>query len=224
MSDGVKTGLIKPEDKSEVAVLVKNLGFNTPDSLVIDYLNKHGKDMSEKVIYEKEKEGPFKGLFNVNRKYLVDFSKGTNAGSYHMLDGAKTLISYPGQQKTCGRCHQVSRKCPGGGFAQTCETKNGPRVSLIDHMKAHWNVIGFSPSQFQLNLDEADENISETNDAVIKTNNSFTPPPKQTTTPTDEQTESQDTKITGVVIKNLPENIPEIDAVKFLKSQGLENK
>ena len=26
------------------------------------------------------------------------------------------------------------------------------------------------------------------------------------------------------MIKNLPENIPEIDAVKFLKSQGLENK
>ena len=40
VSEGEKTGLIKPADRSEVTVLVKNLGFNTPDSLVIDYLNK----------------------------------------------------------------------------------------------------------------------------------------------------------------------------------------
>ena len=91
-------------------------------------------------------------------------------------------------------------------------------------MKAHWNVIDFNPSQFQLNLDDADENISDTNDVVIKTNNSFTPPPKQTIAPSDEKTDSQETRITGVVITNLPENIPEIEAVNFLKTHGLENK
>ena len=223
VADGVKTGLIKPADKSEVTVLVKNLGFNTPDSLVLDYLSKHGKVMSEKVIYDKEKEGPFKGLFNGNRKYLVDFSKGINAGSYHLLDGAKILISYSGQQKTCGRCHQVSNKCPGGGFAQTCEAKNGKRVTLIDHMKAHWAAIGFKPSEFQLKLNEEDENINDTADAVIKTNNTFTPPPKETMEAEASATGATQT-IAGVVIKSLPESLPEKDIIQFLKSKGLENK
>ena len=64
MATGVKTGQIKPANKSEVTVL----DFDTPDSLVIDYLNRHDRVMNDKVIYEKDKDGPFKGLFNGNRK------------------------------------------------------------------------------------------------------------------------------------------------------------
>ena len=217
VTTGVKTGLIKPANMSEVTMLVKNLDFNTPDSLVIDYLNKHGRVMNDKVIYEKDRDGPFKGLFNGNRKYLVDFTKGTNAGSYHILDGAKVMMSYPGQKKTCGRCHQIPGKCPGNGFAQTCEAKNGQRVPLIDHMKAHWDAIGFSPSLFQLNLDDDDENTSDTADAIIKSNETFTPSAKHT----NEATIST-VKAIGVVIKNLPENFPKSDAMQFLASYGLE--
>ena len=94
VTDGVKTALIKPMDKNEVSVLVKGLNFNTPDTLVKEYLNKHGKVISEKVIYEVESDGDFKGLKNGNRKYLVDFSNGRNTGSFHIIDGANVQIFY----------------------------------------------------------------------------------------------------------------------------------
>ena len=95
----------------------------------------------------------------------------------------------------------------------------------MDHMKAHWDEIGFKPSEFQLKLDETNENLTDTADAIIKTNNSFTPPPKQTSNLTTEGDSNNANKlVTGVVIKNLPENIPEVDAIHFLKSHGLEDK
>jgi hypothetical protein len=126
-------------DKAEVAVLIKGLNLNTPDTLVKEYLNKHGKIVNEKVIYEVGTEGPFKGIKNGNQKYLVDFTKGSNAGSYHILDGANIQIMYPGQLKTCARCHQTSRLCPVGGIARECDNQNGKKVKLIDHMRArHW--------------------------------------------------------------------------------------
>ena len=70
---------------------------------------------SQKVIYEIDKEGPFTGLYNGDRRYLVDFSTGRNMGSYHLIDGVKIRVSYSGQRRTCGRCHKTSDECPGKG-------------------------------------------------------------------------------------------------------------
>ena len=55
-------------DKKEVIVTIQGLNLNTPDSLVIEYLAKHGKVVHNKVIYETIKEGPLKGIKNGNRK------------------------------------------------------------------------------------------------------------------------------------------------------------
>ena len=63
--------MIRQMDRTEVTVTVKGLNFNTPDTVVIEYLNKHGKVVTDKVIYEVAADGPFKGLKNGNRKYKV---------------------------------------------------------------------------------------------------------------------------------------------------------
>lgn len=44
VANGVKTGMIRPMGRREVSVLIKGLNFNTPDSLVREYLGKHGND------------------------------------------------------------------------------------------------------------------------------------------------------------------------------------
>ena len=104
LNDTVKTTLIKPMERKEVTLTIRGLNLNTPDSFVIDYINKHGSVVNDKVIYEIEKDGPLRGLKNGNRRYLVDFTGGRNMGTYHLLDGAKITVMYPGQKKTCGRC------------------------------------------------------------------------------------------------------------------------
>ena len=68
VSDGIRTGVIRPMDKKDVVVHVSGLNINTPDSLVIEYLNKHGRVTKNEVIYERAKEGPWfdnvKVIFN----------------------------------------------------------------------------------------------------------------------------------------------------------------
>ena len=69
------TSSIRPAGRREVTVNVTGLDFNTPDSLIIDYIRKFGGIMaSNNVIYDKYLDGPFKGKYNGNRKYLVDFN------------------------------------------------------------------------------------------------------------------------------------------------------
>ena len=58
VSSGIRTGLIKPMDRTEVTVLIKGLNLNTPDSLILNYLYLHGKVVSGKVIYDVERSGP----------------------------------------------------------------------------------------------------------------------------------------------------------------------
>ena len=87
---GVMTGLIRPAGKKDVTVTVDGLDFNTPDSFIIDYLNKFGVVLSNAVMYTKYDAGPFKGKFNGERKYQVDFSKSNRQmGTYHIIDGSK---------------------------------------------------------------------------------------------------------------------------------------
>ena len=148
VSEGIKTSFIRPAGRKDVTVSIKGIKFNTPDGLIIEYLNKHGEVVSNEVIYEKFKDGPFKGKMNGIRKYQVDFSKGNrlNLVSFHLINRAKVSIRYPGQKRTCGRCHKTSQFCEGNGVAQTCEENRGERVSLVDEMKKHWDNINFQPT------------------------------------------------------------------------------
>ena len=90
-------------------------------------------------------------------------------GSFHLLDGAKIRVNYSGQRKTCGRCHRTSSDCPGNGIAKVCDSKNGLRVALFDHMRAHWSAIGFSPINFVLdpNIADADDFVSNLVDVPL---------------------------------------------------------
>ena len=94
--------------------------------------------MKYEVIYVKNKTGPFAGLKNGDRKYIVDFTGGRNMDSFHIIDGVRVTVSYPGQRRTCGRCHQTSTECPGGGIARSCEVNGGEKVDLRVHMENLW--------------------------------------------------------------------------------------
>ena len=51
---GVKTNFIRPAGRRDVEVTVTGLGFNTPDSLVQEYISKFGGElMTKDVIYER---------------------------------------------------------------------------------------------------------------------------------------------------------------------------
>ena len=103
ISRGVSTGRIRPAGKRDVFVSITGLNFNTPDSLVQNYIEKFGgKLVTDRVIYGKFKEGPFTGKFNGERRYQVDFSDShTNMGSYHILDGHRVRVNFKGNITTC---------------------------------------------------------------------------------------------------------------------------
>ena len=207
VTTGVKTVLIKPMDNKEVVVRVKGININTPDTLLFSYLSHFGKLVSQKVIYDTDKEGPLKGLKNGDRKYKMDFSNGINMGTFHLIDGASIMISYSGQRKTCGRCHRDARTCIGGGWARSCESQGGTRTELRDHMKQLWEQIGFSPDKFE--VDSTNEDTAEI-DAKA-----FTPPVRQ---PVSETTKAN---FSGVNIRNLPKDMSLSDLQTLLEDAGL---
>ena len=155
ISKGIVTGQIRPASRRDVTLTVSGLDFNTPDTLIFEYIQKFGASIvNNNVTYVKYIEGPFKGKFNGERRYQVNFSNCTRQmGTYHYLDGAKVKIFYKGNHRTCGRCHRSSYKCPGKGIAKDCHTAGGPKVYLNDHMKQLWTEIGFNPSNFELPSD-----------------------------------------------------------------------
>ena len=213
VAPGIRTGFIRPMDRRQVVVTVKGLNFNTPDSLVVEYLNKHGKVTNQKVIYDVDREGPFKGIRNGDRKYQCDFTQGINLGSYHIIDGHKVFIFYVGQKKTCGRCFKTSGECLGGGIARQCDEKKGQKVKLVDHMAEHWREIGFQPSDFKLEVEDSESN----EDVPIHTNLSFTP-----VTTRVEPSKEDINLYTGVVVKNIPEALPEKDIRELFVNAGVD--
>ena len=201
-------------DKKEVTVSIRGLNFNTPDSLVMAYLKKHGDVVSDKVIYDVAKEGPFKGLKNGDRKYLVDFSKGRNLGSYHIIDGSRIEIRYQGQRRTCGRCQRTALECPGNAVARVCQEKNGPKITLRNHMIDYCKLIGFEHPEFKLPEDINDER----NDMNIKESATFTPPYKSRK-PSSGTAES----FTALLVKNLPSAIPDKDIIEEFSKESLSD-
>ena len=66
-------------------------------------------------------------------------------------------VSYPGQRRTCGRCHQTSTECPGDELARVCEVNGGEKVDLRNHMENLWKKIGYKPH----NTEERENEESE---------------------------------------------------------------
>ena len=203
LTNGVKTGTIRPMDKKEVEVTI---------TLVMEYLGLFGKIVKNVAVYVKIKEGPFEGLKNGDRKYMMDFTGGRNLGTYHLVDGANVHISYAGQRRTCGRCHKVPSACPGGGIARTCDERGGQKIGLREHMDSLWVEIGFKPADFT--LENEDE---ESPEVEIRENQGFTPPFKNRPALSDNDKKN----LTGISVRNLPCDIAEEQCRTFLESHGL---
>ena len=163
VSNGVMTGMIRPAGKKDVTVSIVGLDFNTPDSFVMDYVNKFGIVINNTVIYSKNESGPLKGKYTGERRYQVDFSKSNRQmGTYHLIDGCKVRVCYMGNKKTCGRCHKMASECPGEAVAKNCALGGGARVLLTERMKQLWAEIGFVPTNFELEAtDKTEDDIEQ---------------------------------------------------------------
>ena len=213
VTEGVMTGSIRPAGRKDVTVTVCGLDFNTPDTFVFQYLSKFGRVANQKVIYSKYTEGPFRGKYNGDRKYNVDFSGDSSQpmGTYHIIDGTKTRIFYRGNIKTCGRCHRFAYNCPGEGIARVCEENNGDRIKLSDWMKELWKKVDFTPDTFEL-VDEDDKNGS-----LIADIERFPRLEQKKSKP------SEQTRYCGFTLKNLPSDLSDSDIADFLINSGIND-
>ena len=211
---GIWTKNIRPAGRKDVILTVSGLDFNTPDTLVIGYIEKFGgKLVTKDVIYDKHGEGPLKGIFNGDRKYNVEFSDTARAmGTYHYLDGARIRVYYRGNTKTCGRCHEGAGTCLGGGIARDCHEGGGKKVNLVEHMRLLWQEIGFSPTTFELPVEKEAGNNTENHegDVGISEEKGFQ---RQLDRP--QLGENDIKKITGIQVRNFPPDISEPDIVSF---------
>ena len=219
VSRGVVTRSIRPAGRQDVTVTVSGLHFNTPDSLIQDYITRFGGVLlSKDVIYSRYEEGPFKGKVNGDRKYQVDFSEAkTSMGTFHYLDGERVRVYYRGNMRTCARCHMGGEQCPGGGIAKECQENGGPRKDLFEHMKELWTKIDFSPTTFTLPEHEHDEPEEVSNyggDQKILSTKDF---PRKTVQPA--LTTPERKKFTKAKITNLPLEISPSDTLEFLKKK-----
>ena len=208
VAKGIVTGNIRPAGRRDVTVTVSGLDFNTPDTLVCEYIRKFGGIiLNTSIIYCKFTEGPFKGKFNGERKYQVDFTNSSKAmGTYHFLDGARVRIFYRGNIKTCGRCHKTARNCSGGGIARDCEDQGGVRIHLSDHMKQLWAEIRFTPTSFE--LPESDDGEG---DKPIADSSNF-----QRLAKVNKTSQEDKERYCGLRINNLPLAMTEENIMKFL--------
>ena len=211
IAPGIKTTLIKPMDRREVQVTISGLNINTPDSFIFTYVAFFGKMHSHKVIYDREREGPLAGIKNGDRRVMVDFTGAKGMGTYHLMDGEAVTVNYSGQRRTCGRCHQDSRSCPGGGWARRCEEMATPRIDLKDHMKQLWDEVGFKPDSFEL----AEGNGEIIEEDIEKEAKSFTPPPRA------KPSQAAKERFTGVQVRNLPLQVDMGEVMEFLEENGL---
>ena len=219
---GVKTNFIRPAGRKDIAVTVTGLDFNTPDSLVQEYITKFGgKLVTKEVIYGKYGVGPFQGKLNGTRKYQVDFSEAKlRMGTFHILDGQKVKVFYRGNGSTCGWCQADVTKCPGGAKAKTCREANTKQVYLGEHMKELWSKIDFNPQTFVIT--EAEYDDTDDHDNIVgdrKILNAVVFP--RSIEPT-KLSPSESAKCSVVRINNFPQDISDEDVVHFINKETNE--
>ena len=212
-SSGIRAVNVKPVGKREVVVTVRGLHPNTMDQVVIEYLGKFGKVVTSKVVYATYGDGPLRGLKNGDRSFKVELQPGCNIGSYHILDGTKVTLRFPGQKQTCARCHEVSTYCPGGGIAKKCEAAGGNKVELGDHILNLWKKIGYSPGdlEYAAAYDDHGEALDQVAVSSPKAVGEFTPV----------KVVSEPEKFSGVNIKQFPKNVDTGEVMEFLVRSGL---
>ena len=137
-SSGIRSTMVKPVGRKEVVVTLRGVHPNSRDTVVMNYLSKFGKMVTNKVVHEVFGTGPLRGMKNGNRSYKMEIKPGNNIGSLHVIDGNKVSLRYPGQQQTCGRCHQTPMLCKGGGIARECDAKGGTKIDFADYIKELW--------------------------------------------------------------------------------------
>ena len=209
-STGIRVVNIKPSGKREVIVNIKNIHPNTMDDSVVDYLNKFGEVVSKKVVYGLYGEGPLKGFKNGDRAFKMEIKPGVNIGTYHVLDGQKVTLKYPGQLQTCARCHQTAKSCLGRGMAKRCEEAKGEKVEFGDYIRNLWNQIGYSPrngaTPTEVDSQETDEGYTQQEGGKF--------------TPKKASTDNSD-KFAGVSIKYFPKEVDHSQIVDLLVESGL---
>ena len=200
---GIRVVMTKPAGKREVVVTFRGIHPNTNDETILQYLNKFGRVVSNKVVHGVYLDGPLKGMKNGNRSYKVELQPGVNIGSYHLLDGQKVTARYNGQQQTCARCLQTARDCKGYGVAKKCELEGGKKMDFGVYITRLWKRIGYLPEVS--NIVDDDSNVE------LQTGGEFTP----------QKVTSSPELFTGVVIKNIPKEIDQGEVVEFLLESGL---
>ena len=183
---------------------------NTKDEVVFDYLNSFGKVLTSKVIYGIYLEGPLKGFRNGNRSYKMELNPNANLGTYHVIDGHKVIVKYPGQLPTCGRCHKTSRMCKGKGIAKKCEEEQGEKVDFVQYTLDLWKAIGYSPESSQLK--QISEEEQEEASANEQDGGTFTPAQKLSTL---------NRNYNGIHIKSFPADTDHCQIVELLIKAGL---
>ena len=177
---------------------------------VMDYLGKFGKLVTSKVIYHTFGDGPLHGLKNGDRSYKVELKPNVNIGTYHVLDGNKVTLRYPGQQQTCARCHETPQNCRGGGMARRCEAAGGEKIEFSDNIMELWKKIGYVPGELEVAA-VYDDHSEEANCVSYQIGGSFTPA----------KVVSDPEKFKGVTIKQFPKDTDHGAIIEFLVNSGL---
>ena len=148
----------------------------------------------------------FTGLRNGDRSFKVEVSPKVNIGTYHVVDGQRITIKYPGQQQTCARCFKTAQECPGKGIARKCEAAGSIKVDIVNYIRDLWQQIGYSPGNVELGdgPEESPDNDAELNQ---QDGGMFTP---------HKESNEDSRKYGGVSIKTFPKETDHGDIVAFL--------
>ena len=151
VSESLRIPEVRPEISREVQIKVVGKPFSSPDSVVQEQVELFGGKIKGTPVLETYRDGPWRGQYNGDRRYTVDFSAQTQPmGTFHILDGTRCRIAYPGNIQTCARCHNHPKACPGNGMARECEKQEGQRRSLSDLKRVWAKLSGEDP-----NLDDS---------------------------------------------------------------------
>ena len=214
LKQGIRTTTIKQVNKREVNVQVFGLHPDTKDEAVIRYLNAHGKvNIKQPVTYGVYPGATGSSLLagkrNGNRIYSMEVKR--NIGSAHIIDGEKVSIKYPGQIKTCNKCHKQANNCPGKGLAKDCSAE---KILLSQHMITYWRQINFNPEttemhEVDIDCDDNDEDTTKTVDQVKNKPKKVSIDPETTK------------RYGGVVVKGFTTESATDTVVETLKEAGL---